>query len=65
MEEIEVKTAKTSWIIIGFALSFLGGIIGLVIGSNYAFGNFDRKTKIYGYIMLVISIIVMKAITNS
>ena len=65
MEETEVKTAKINWIIIGFALSFLGGIIGLVIGVNYAFGNFDRKTKIYGYMMLIISIIVMKVITNS
>jgi hypothetical protein len=65
MEEKEVKTGKTSWILIGFALAFLGGFIGMIIGGNYAFGNFDRKTKLYGYVMLVISIVVVKVITSN
>jgi len=65
MEEKEVKTGKTIWIVIGFVLAFLGGFIGMFIGSNYAFGNFDRKTKLLGYTMLVISIVVMKAITSN
>lgn len=65
MENNEVRKGKIIWIIIGFLLAPLGGIIGLIIGSNYAYGNFDRQTKLLGWIMIIISVISMAVITNN
>ena len=61
----DVKIGSPLWIGVGFVLSFLGGLIGLWIGTNYAFGNYDRQTKLLGYVMMFISLIVMAVIKQN
>lgn len=58
----EVKKPKLVWIIIGFAMAPLGGIVGLWIGYKYAYGNYDRLTKILGWLMIIISIVSVRII---
>ena len=60
-----VKKGKTIWIIVGFILAPIGGIGGIIIGSNYAFGNFDRQTKILGYFMLAFSLIMVRVLAGA
>ncbi len=63
--ERELKKGKIGWIITGFVLAPLGGIFGLIIGSIYAFGKYERQTKILGWLMILISIIMMNILKNS
>ena len=51
-----LKVASDGWIIAGFIFALLGGILGMAIASNYAFGNYNKSTKNLGWVMLVISI---------
>jgi len=52
------KNGHLAWLIVGFIFSFLGGILGLVFGMNYISNKYTTKTKIAGWIMLIISFIV-------
>ena len=51
-----LKVASDGWIIAGFIFAFLGGLLGVAIGSNYAFGKYNKSTKNLGWVILVISI---------
>ena len=51
-----LKVASEGWIIAGFIFAFLGGFLGIAIGSNYAFGNYKKSTKNLGWAMLIISL---------
>jgi tetrahydromethanopterin S-methyltransferase subunit F len=51
-----VKEASQGWIIAGFVFALLGGYFGLIIGFNYAFGNYNKQTKRLGWAMAVIGI---------
>ena len=53
------KEASTGWIIAGFIFAFLGGYLGTIIGINYAFGNYDKKTKSQGIVMIIVSVIMI------
>ncbi len=53
----ENKTASQGWRIAGFVFSVLGGYIGVIMGFNYAFGKYDKKTKRLGWLMVVIGFI--------
>tara|TARA_B100000780_G_C21074987_1_gene432727 strand:+ start:784 stop:1188 length:405 start_codon:yes stop_codon:yes gene_type:complete len=48
--------ASDGWIIAGFIFAFLGGFLGIAIGSNYAFGNYKKSTKNLGWVMLIMSV---------
>ena len=61
-ENQNLKQAKLVWIIIGFALAPLGGIVGLWIGTKYASGKYNRLTKFLGYLMIIISLISIRII---
>ncbi len=63
--ENTVKKGSTVWIIIGFILAPIGGIGGMIIGANYAFGNFDRQTKLLGYFMLAFSLIMVRVLAGA
>jgi hypothetical protein len=54
----EFKVASQGWIIAGFIFSFLGGWIGLAIGINYVKGKYNKDTKQFGWIMIIISLVV-------
>ena len=58
------KQASEGWIIAGFIFAILGGLLGIVIGINYTLGNYDRKTKNKGWMMIIAGII-MGAIWRS
>ena len=49
-----LKKASEGWIIAGFIFSFLGGFFGIVIGFNYALGNYKKETKNLGWLMAAI-----------
>ena len=53
------KDPSRGWIIAGFIFAFLGGYLGTVLGLNYAFGNYDKKTKSQGVIMIIVSVIMI------
>lgn len=53
--ENKYKVASDGWIIAGFIFAFLGGYLGLILGSNYAFGNYKKSTKTLGWLMLVLA----------
>jgi len=63
--EKQFKQPNTAWIIVGFIFAFLGGFIGMAFGTNYAFGNYDKTTKMLGWIMLIISFIMIKVALES
>ena len=50
------KEASQGWIIAGFIFSILGGFGGMIVGANYAFGNYKKETKVIGWVMLVLGI---------
>lgn len=52
-----IKVANEGWITAGFIFSFLGGFIGVIIGCNFAFGNYKRETKRLGWVMIFIGAI--------
>lgn len=56
-QTVGLKEASQGWIIAGFVFAFLGGYLGVIIGSNYAFGNYKKETRRLGWIMVVIGII--------
>ena len=42
-------SGNTIWIIVGFILSLGGGLVGAIMGVNYAFSSrYDKKTKRLG-----------------
>ncbi len=53
------KEASQGWIIAGFIFSILGGWGGIALGSNYAFGNYKKDTKVIGWVMLILGVISM------
>ncbi len=53
------KVASNGWIIAGFIFALLGGLLGIFIGTNYAFGNYDKSTKNKGWAMFIIGIIMI------
>jgi len=61
MEEqnLNQKVASNGWIIAGFIFAFLGGLLGIGIGANYAFGNYDKSTKNKGWAMIAIGVIMI------
>ena len=59
VEEVPKKIASKGWIIAGFIFSLLGGYFGAAMGANYAFGKYDKKTKTLGYIMILLSAIMI------
>ena len=61
MEEqnFDHKVASNGWVIAGFIFAFFGGLLGIIIGSNYAFSNYDKSTKSKGWAMLTIGVIMM------
>ncbi len=62
-----LKVASNGWIIVGFIFAVLGGLIGIAMGINYAFGNYDSTTKNKGWAMMAIGfimIIVGKVLTS-
>lgn len=61
----EVQKAKPIWLLIGFILAPLGGIVGLYLGSKYAYGNYDRFSKLMGWIMMIFSLVIIRVITES
>ena len=50
------KEASQGWIIAGFIFSILGGYGGIIVGANYAFGNYKKETKVLGWVMLILGI---------
>lgn len=60
----EFKVASQGWIVAGFIFSFLGGWLGLAIGIKYVRGNYDKDTKQWGWIMIIISIIVRALLSS-
>lgn len=52
-----LKTASIGWIIAGFIFSILGGYLGLIIGFNYAYGNYNKETKRLGWVIAILGII--------
>jgi hypothetical protein len=56
---VGIKEPSQVWIVVGFIFALLGGFIGIGIGSNYAFGKYDNRTKTIGWVMLVIGVISM------
>lgn len=59
MEDDEKPKGDPLWIAVGFAFCVIGGIIGIGIGLNYAYGNYDKITKRYGYFMMVLGLVMM------
>lgn len=57
MEEKEMKNGDNMWITFGFIFAFLGGVLGIGMGINYITGNYDKNTKIKGWIMAIIGFI--------
>lgn len=55
-EILGLKKASQGWIIAGFIFSLLGGPLGIAIGFNYAFGNYNKETKTIGWVMAIIGI---------
>jgi len=55
-QKTNLKEASNGWIITGFVFAFLGGIIGVGFGVNYAFGNYDKSTKNKGWVMIVLGV---------
>ncbi len=53
----KVKEASTLWIVVGFIFCFLGGLIGIAMGFNYARGNYKKEIKQLGWIMVVIGFV--------
>jgi len=53
----ENKIGSQGWIIAGFVFSVLGGYIGIIMGFNYAFGKYDKKTKRLGWIMVAVGFV--------
>ena len=49
-----LKEGSRGWIIAGFILTILGGALGLVIGFNYAFGYYNKRTKKLGWAMILL-----------
>lgn len=47
-----VKEASQGWIVAGFIFSLLGGPLGVVMGFNYAFGNYKKEVKRLGWFMI-------------
>ena len=60
MDTQEKRKGDALWITIGFVFAILGGVIGTGFGLNYAWGNYDKRTKIIGWIMLVLSVTVSR-----
>lgn len=60
METEEKKKGDPLWITVGFVFALLGGAVGMGFGANYAWGNYDKRTKIIGWVMLVLSFIVSR-----
>lgn len=54
-----LKVASNGWIIVGFIFAILGGLIGIGMGANYAFGNYDKSTKNKGWTMIVIGVVMI------
>ena len=55
--ENSYKEASQGWIIAGFIFSILGGYGGIILGGNYAFGNYKKDTKALGWAMLILGVI--------
>ncbi len=53
----KVKEASNFWIAVGFIFCFLGGLIGIAMGFNYARGNYKKEIKELGWGMVVIGFI--------
>jgi len=53
-DNADLKVASKFWITTGFIFSLLGGIIGIAVGLNYAFGDYKKGTKRLGWIMFII-----------
>jgi len=52
---VRIKEGSILGITIGMFLSLLGGILGIVFGYHYAFGNYKKETKNAGIVMIVLS----------
>ena len=57
IDKKQLKEASMGWIVAGFIFSILGGYLGIILGGNYAFGNYNNETKTTGWIMLIIGIL--------
>jgi len=62
--KIEKKNGSTLGLTFGFIFSLLGGFIGTGFGLNYAFGGYSKSTKILGWIMIVLGIIMSAIFKN-
>lgn len=51
-----LKVASPGWIVAGFIFALLGGYLGVIIGFNYAFGNYKKETKRLGWVMSILGI---------
>ena len=51
-----LRAASEGWILAGFIFLLLGGYLGIIIGCNYAFGNYKKETKSLGWVMIILGI---------
>jgi hypothetical protein len=54
-----LKEANDGWIIAGFIFAFFGGLLGIIIGANYAFGKYKKETKRLGWGMIILGILMI------
>ena len=54
---VGMKVASEGWIITGFIFALIGGYLGVIIGFNYAFGDYKKETKRLGWVMAIIGIL--------
>lgn len=52
-----LKEANQVWIIAGFIFVILGGYLGVMIGLNYAFGNYNKNVQRQGWLMTVLGVL--------
>lgn len=57
VQPTDLKEASDGWVIAGFIFSFLGGIFGIGIGANYAFGKYPSNIKTLGWFMMIIGFV--------
>ena len=53
----EEKKASLGWIIAGFFFALCGGSLGVIMGFQYAFGNYRKQDKTLGWIMGIIGVL--------
>ena len=56
----EEKKADPLWVIVGFILIAMGGVLGAIMGAHYAgwLGEkYNKKTKIIGFVMFILGAI--------